>query len=170
MDVVLFRHAKKGMLPFEDPNLSPEGFTQSERLPDVVQKQGLPIAHELWASEKIRTHQTFQALATVLQITTATKVELNLRNETETQKMFRDRVQILIDELSLSARNNTTNSCIYLCTHYDWIEEAMTLIPSDRNLGSYEFSSWAPAQFIHFEINFETTKSIWRFVKKGACS
>lgn len=167
MDVVLFRHAKKGMLPFEDPGLTPEGFAQGERLPDVVQKQGLPTARELWASEKIRTHQTLQALASVLHLSTLTKVELNLRNETETQKMFCARVQILIDELSLTARNSSTNECIYLCTHYDWIEEAMHLIPSDRSLMTSEFSTWAPAQYIHFKILTTAPKPLWKFMKKG---
>lgn len=169
MDVVLFRHAKKGMLPFEDPGLTPEGMMQSERLPDIVRKYNLPAAKALWASEKIRTHQTFQGLASTLNLTTETKAELNLRSEVETQKMFQKRVEILIDELSVSACNDPVKNCVYLCTHYDWIEEAMALIPSDKNLLSFEFSTWAPAQFVHFKITLDPINTVWKFVKKGLC-
>lgn len=168
MDVVLFRHAKKGMLPFEDPGLTPEGLMQSERLPDIVNKYNLPAAAALWASEKIRTHQTFQGLASTFKLNTETKAELNLRSESESQNMFQQRVKILIDELTLSACNDL-QSCIYLCTHYDWIEEAMAIIPSDKNLLTFEFNSWAPAQFVHFKITKSPASTIWKFMKKGVC-
>ncbi len=163
MDVVLFRHAKKGLTPFDDPDLSPEGFMQSQLLPLTVQKQNLPPATALWASEKIRTHQTFKGLSLALGINTITRAELNLRADFENQKMFQKRVQSLIDELSLNSQKYSTNSCIYMCTHYDWIEESMALIACDKNLLNFEFSSWAPAQFVHFK----TSETQWKFITKG---
>ncbi len=163
MNIVLFRHAKKSFLPFDDPSLSPEGFIQSERLPETVKKQNLPPATALWASEKIRTHQTFQNLAATLGLKIITRTELNLRADFETQKMFQARVQSLIDELSVTTQKQDSNHVIYLCTHYDWIEESMPLIPSDKNLTGFEFSTWAPAQFVHFKI----AEKNWQFIKKG---
>lgn len=163
MNVVLFRHAKKGMTPFDDPSLSPEGFLQGEKLPVTVQKQNIPAATELWASEKIRTHQTFSNLSESLRLPILTKPELNLRSDSETRQMFQNRIQRVIEELSVSAYNNTEKHCIYLCTHYDWIEEAMLLIPSDKNLTGFEFAHWAPAQFIYFNIDAPQ----WIFIKKG---
>src|SRR3989344_766110 len=129
MNIVLFRHAKKGFAPFEDPHLS----------------------------EKIRTHQTFQGFAKSWSLSMTVKPELNLRSEYETGKTFQQRVQKLIDELSVSAGNDSAKKTIYLCSHYDWIEDAMALIPCDRDLTGFEFSHWAPAQFIHFQIESETS-------------
>ena len=163
MDVILFRHAKKGFMPYDDPDLSPEGMMQSELLPLLVQKHHLPAPKALWASEKIRTHQTFKGLSTALAISTTTRPELNLRADFETQKIFQARVRNLIDELTLSSYKHGANLCIYLCTHYDWIEESMGLIPCDRNLLTFEFSSWAPAQYIHFKVSAD----VWKFIKKG---
>ena len=150
-------------MPFDDPGLSPEGFTQSDLLPLTVQKHDLPPATALWTSEKIRTHQTFKGLASALGIKTTKRAELNLRADFETQNMFQNRVQSLIDELTLTSQKHSANDCIYLCTHYDWIEESMALIKCDKNLLNFEFSSWAPAQFIHFK----TSETEWKFIKKG---
>ena len=163
MDIVLFRHAKKGLMPFEDPGLSPEGFTQSDLLPLTVQKHDLPPATALWTSEKIRTHQTFKGLASALGIKTTKRAELNLRADFETQNMFQNRVQSLIDELTLTSQKHSANDCIYLCTHYDWIEQSMTLINCDKDLNSFEFLHWSPAGHIVFEIQ----SNKWILINKG---
>lgn len=166
MDVILFRHAKKGFMPYDDPGLSPEGIIQSEHLPALVQKHHLPTPTALWASEKIRTHQTFKGLSVAFGLGLITRPELNLRADFESQKMFQTRVHSLIDELSVTSQKQVSNQVIYLCTHYDWIEESMILIPCDRNLLSFEFSSWAPTQFVHFRASAD----LWKFVEKGVQS
>ncbi len=163
MDVILFRHAKKGFVPYDDPSLSPEGFAQSENLPELVQKHNLPAPTALWASEKIRTRQTFRGLSMAFGLSALTRPELNLRADFETQKNFQTRVHSLIDELSVTSQNQVSNQVVYLCTHYDWIEESMNLIPCDRNLLTFEFSSWAPAQYVYFKVSAD----LWKFVKKG---
>ena len=170
MEIILFRHAKKGFMPFEDPSLSPQGLLQSRSLPDTVQNLKLPEPTALWVSEKIRTHQTFQYLGECYKIPLTVKAELNLRMDRESATMFTQRVQAFIEQLSLSTGKTKEKSCIYLCTHYDWIETAMTLIPCDTNLNSFEFAHWAPAQFIHFMVEAHKDEKIWKYLRKGSQS
>jgi phosphohistidine phosphatase SixA len=164
MNIVIFRHAQKGMLPFENPALSPEGFRQAEALSALVQEHKLPTPTEMWVSEKIRTRQTMQNIANTVRRPVVEKIELDLRQENETQKMFNSRVGVLVDSLSESSKGNAIAECIYICTHYDWIEEAMSLIPSDTDLASYQFAHWGPAQFA----NFEVKGGLWKFIHKGS--
>ncbi|MFZ3231566.1 MAG: histidine phosphatase family protein [Pseudobdellovibrio sp.] len=164
MNIVLFRHGQKGLIPFEDPHLTEDGFKQSEAIALMVLNGKLPKPSKLWASEKIRTSQTFQALSKKFEILANIKPELNLRSDLETQKAFRERAESLINYLSnLASTTASENESIYLCSHYDWIEEAMLLIPSDTDLTSSQFSHWGPAQFIHFNAK----NNIWHFIKKG---
>lgn len=162
MIIVLIRHGHKGMIPFEDPSLTENGFKQAKALASLIQQKKLPTPTDLWASQKIRTSQTLSSLAEKFQLDISKKNELNLRMDNENQKNFRDRIQNLISSLSESS-DSSSEKCIYLCTHYDWIEEAMSLIPSDTDLLSYQFSHWSPAQYIIFEIQ----EQIWKYKQKG---
>lgn len=161
MNVVLFRHGQKGLTPFDNPHLTAEGFVQAEAISKAVQNNLLPEPTEIWVSEKIRTTQTLQNVASHFKIKPQIYKELDLRNDFETQNMFRNRVQSLIKEVALTNENNT----VYLCTHYDWIEEAMTLIPCDTDLTTYQFAHWGPAQFAYFKIE----NDLWKLIKKGTC-
>lgn len=165
MNVVLFRHAQKGMIPFENPHLTTEGFVQADAIAACVQEKKLPAPTDIWVSEKIRTHQTLQAVAANCKVTTEIKHELDLRNDHETQKMFQNRVNSLIDLLTITSEKDSSLKTIYLCTHYDWIEEAMALIPCDTNLSTYEFSHWGPAQYASFQIE----NGLWKLTQKGTC-
>lgn len=164
MNVVLFRHAQKGMTPFDNPHLTIEGFVQADAIASAVAiERKLVAPTEIWVSDKIRTHQTLQPVASHFKISTQQKDELDLRNDHETQQMFHDRVHALIDLLSVTSENDSSLKSIYLCTHYDWIEEAMALIPCDTNLSGYEFSHWGPAQYAAFSIE----SGLWKLTSKG---
>lgn len=164
MDIVLFRHAQKGLLPFDDPHLSPEGFQQADNIATLVEQKKLPIPTELWVSEKIRTHQTFAVLGKNLAIPLNQKPELNLRNEFENQKSFFLKVKKLIQQICVSSQKDSNSACLFLCTHYDWIEEALHIIPSDVDLSTFEFSLWGPAHHVHFKIK----NGIWMVSRKGS--
>lgn len=164
MNVVLFRHAQKGLTPFDNPHLSPDGFAQAEAIAVAVANRSIPAASEIWISEKIRTHQTMQFVARDLKLSTLEKAELDLRGEQETQAQFQSRVHKVIQQIDLSSRYDSLIKTIYMCTHYDWIEEAMTLIPCDTDLSTFQFAHWGPAQFAQFEIE----SGLWKFIKKGA--
>jgi len=125
----------------------------------------IPKPTDIWVSEKIRTTQTMQDVARDHQIKPLQKTELNLRTDKETQQMFRDRVHDLIQQLDATSEKSSTKT-IYLCTHYDWVEEAMSLITSDKDLNTYEFAHWGPAQFVQFKVE----DGLWKFVKKGTCT
>lgn len=163
LDIILFRHGQKGVAPFEDPHLTASGFQQAKSLTQLVEKKHLPKPSELWASEKIRTVQTFSDLSQNLKLQIQIKPELNVRGDFENQKNFRQRVQNLIQVLQVSSETNTVSQFIFLCTHYDWIEEALGVIQSNSDLKSFEFSHWAPAQFIHFKLN----EGLWTVHQKG---
>ncbi len=60
-------------------------------------------------------------------------------------------------------QRSNANEVHFICTHYDWIEEALTLINSDKNLNSFEYSGWSPAQFLVFEVS----DGSWKVGQKG---
>ena len=163
MDIILFRHAQKGLTPFDDPHLSPEGFRQADNIVSLIEQGKLPKPTDIWASEKIRTSQTLQKVSDLLQIPIEKKPELNLRGEFETANAFQLKVQKWIQEITVSSNNDLASKCLFACTHYDWVEVAMSLIPSETDLSTFEFSHWGPAHYVHFQIE----KSVWKVRRKG---
>lgn len=160
MKIVLFRHAQKGIMPFEDPELTQEGFRQAEMIYSLVQRKCLPEPTHAWVSPKIRTSQTLQPVCENFKIKIRKTELLNMCTQNESSADFRKRISNFLNQFETIAAQETH----FLCTHYDWIEEAMTLINCDKDLNSFEFSHWAPTQYIVFEI----ASSIWKFVKKGS--
>ncbi len=163
MKVVLFRHAQKGLNPFSDPELSEAGHSQAENLISLVDKSILPKPTHFWVSPKIRTAQTFQPLSQNLKTPLQVTDHLDLRLDSENRNAFRGRVQKFLNSFEIQSANKEVH---FLCTHYDWIEESMTLINSDKDLNSFEFSHWSPTQFVVFELQ----DSLWKFLKKGSSS
>lgn len=163
MKVVLFRHAQKGVIPYDDPTLTEDGFRQGEAISQLVQKKILPAPTQAWASPKVRTSQTLQAACESAKIQLQKTELLDLRQPSESTDEFRKRILNLISMLDQISQDSK-NEVYFLCTHYDWIEEAMTLINCDKDLNSFEFSHWSPAQFILFEVQ----DSLWTFLKKGS--
>ncbi len=163
MDIILFRHAQKGLTPFDDPHLSPKGFKQAENIASLIEQEKLPRPTAIWVSEKIRTLQTLDKVSQLLTIKPEIKPELNLREDFETPNSFYLKVQNLIQALTLSSYNDCASKCLFLCTHYDWVEQAMRCIPSDTDLTSFEFSHWGPAHYVHFRIE----KGLWKVRRKG---
>lgn len=165
--LILLRHAEKGITPFEDPQLTQKGLQQAENLLSEVQRQRLPIPTQLWASTKIRTSQTLQPTAQHFHLRPETTNLLNLRQSNESPSQFRERIEIFCKKMALSAAENLTASTShFVCTHYDWIEEAMTLINCDKDLNTFEFLHWAPAQYVVFEIPSSISEP-WKFIRLG---
>ncbi len=164
MKFVLFRHAQKGLTPYTDPELTAEGHLQAAALPGQIKQNLLPTPTHIWASPKIRTTQTLKSLADEAKIRIQISDLLDQRESHESLPEFRHRVQSFLS----SFEANTTEEIHFVCTHYDWIEEAMALIKSDKDLKSFEFSHWAPAQFVIFEIKNNPKNTQWKFIRKGA--
>ncbi len=151
---VIFRHGEKQMQGF-DPELSPEGIVQAKNILEKAKGGKLPKPNALYVSTKKRTAQTFDPLAQHFRMKTQVKVELTERVPGETQEKFRFRIQEFLVKLLLLHQDNEV---IYLCTHYDWIEEFLTVIESDKDLS--RFASFGPAQYIMFE-----KKELWHLLE-----
>lgn len=161
MKLILFRHAHKGFTPFDDPELSLQGFEQSARLVELIKQQLLPEPGSLLVSPKRRASQTFYPLSKQYNLKLDIQADLDQHSPLENAAEFRNRVQNFIHKMD--AQSSSQNN-IFVCTHYDWIEEAMTLINCDKDLNSFEFSHWSPTQFVIFELQ----NKLWKFVGKGS--
>lgn len=161
MKFVLFRHAHKGILPFEDPELSPQGHLQAEQISKDVSAAKIPAPTHLLVSPKRRAAQTFLPLSHEQGLPLSVQSALDQHVSGESSAEFRDRIRSFIDNLTSQFGHADV---IYACTHYDWIEEAMSLIPSDRNLNTFEFSHWAPTQYLVFEVG----PAQWTYLQKGS--
>jgi broad specificity phosphatase PhoE len=159
MKFVLFRHASKGITPFEDPELTPQGFQQSLHIVDLIKNGVLPTPTALFVSPKRRAAQTFYPLSKEFSLSMEVKLELDLRLHEESAAQFRKRISGFLEDLE----NFKTGDVVFACSHMDWIEESMSLINCDKNLNSFEYSHWAPTQFLAFDINH----SEWKVLKKG---
>ena len=165
MQLILLRHAHKGLTPAADPELSAPGFKQALKLVEVIEQKKIPPPTKCWVSEKIRTKQTIEAASQKYKSAVESSDLLNLRSFSETAAEFHLRIKKMITMVNKTAADLKSEAQThYLCTHYDWIEEALVFIPSPTDLTSYEFASWAPAQYIHFEI----LDSLWSVKAKGA--
>ena len=168
MIFILLRHGHKSMDPPENPNLSAKGHEQAHQLLKMVQDNALPVPTVCLYSDKIRTKETLNDLIENFKPKHEIKNELNLREMNETAQQFRARVQKLVNLYTYQASQpENKNQVVYACTHYDWVEEAMTVIDSDKNLTSYEFAGWSPAQYIEFQIGDD---GIWMFKSRGAAN
>ncbi len=164
MILILFRHGHKGQTPFQDPDLTPKGFDQALDLIAQIEQGLLPKPTHCWFSEMIRTKQTLQKAIEKYQPLSKQKSELNVRRHTEMAKAFHTRIQKFCADLVSKQKPEEVH---FLCTHYDWIEEVLTLINSDKDLNSFEFSSWSPGQYLVFEIDSSEKNEPWKVLKKG---
>jgi broad specificity phosphatase PhoE len=149
MNVYLFRHGQKDSLPFEDPDLTSFGHQQATKLAELIRNGGLFKGTQFLTSPRIRAQSTFRPAAqfcgSPLQVTN----DLDQRTTFETREAFHARIQ----QLLASFENIfSKEDVIYLCTHHDWIEESLSVIPADTDLLEPLFWSWRPAQYMHFEI------------------
>lgn len=157
MKIYIFRHAQKNRDFSENPDLTESGHQQAHKILELVQRNKLPPPEEIWVSPKRRTHSTMRPLADSLKLNLDIHEFLEEQQGHETIDQFRARIQGTLDQLL-----KTQSRTVYLCTHYDWLVEAMPLIPSDKDLLDYEFQQWSPAQHIGFEL---TTEGIYNFIE-----
>lgn len=164
MILILLRHGHKGLIPFQDPDLTPKGFDQALDLVTQIDNGILPKPTHCWFSEMIRTKQTLLKAIEKYQPRALQKSELNIRSHTETAQIFHARIQKFCHDLVLKQKLEEVH---FICTHYDWIEEFLTLIDADKDLNSFEFSNWSPGQYFVFEINSSDKNDPWKVLTKG---
>lgn len=167
MILVIFRHGHKGITPINDPDLSPLGFEQADILLEKISSNELPMPTHFWFSEKIRTQQTLGSAIKKYAGQAKKTQGLNLREHTESLKDFKTRIQNFCAGL---VQKNKPDEVHFLCSHYDWIEEALALINCDKDLNSFEYSNWSPGQYLVFEILSNDHTEPWQLIKKGVLS
>ena len=150
MKIYIFRHAQKAMDFSSDPDLNAEGHNQAQKLVDRVVKNELPTPSELWVSPKKRTCSTFRPLAEHLGLSLQLEEALKEQEPSESHSHFLKRIRNLCEKAAQK------QGVLFLCSHYDWVIEALQVVPSDVTENeAAELSHWAPAQYAGFSVDGE---------------
>jgi broad specificity phosphatase PhoE len=141
MKLYLFRHAEKASHFHPNPGLSAAGSQQALKLLEKVQNSEMPRPTQLWASPKKRAQESLQPLANHLELPLKAIEALDERVQDEDRSAFCSRIQKFLNTLEKE------EGVIYICTHSDWIEEALTLISSEQDLANAH-PHWHPLQYL----------------------
>lgn len=162
-EFVLFRHAKKNF-DGSDPELSIDGFQQARSLVEVVKRQELIKPQLLLCSPRKRARQTLAPLQEAFDIPLMIHPALDERLPEESRAHFKNRIyQFLIKELP---QKNT--SSVFLCTHFDWIEIFVEVVPLKEDLSS-DILHLPPASYYHVALS-QDPQTPWDLIKKGEIS
>lgn len=151
MKIVLFRHATRSAHGLGDSPLSAEGLAQAENLPSFLAPNGpLPKPTHLFCSPKQRARQTLAPLSQKENLELAIDPRLDERHQNESGLDFETRILDLLKDVEALSEAHP-EPCVYLCSHLDWLEAVLVLIPSD--LSDLEIAgSWSTAEFRIFKI------------------
>lgn len=153
MLVYIFRHAHKSSTPWDNPPLSSVGFEQADRLVEDIDNARIPQPTRLFCSPKIRAVQSFQPLSQNQGLELNVHTSLDERQPHESAEIFKNRVSEFLRDLD---RADWQKESIFICSHLDWIEEALILIPSsDDLLGLHQ---WNPISYAGFTVQ----EGLWK--------
>lgn len=162
-EIVLFRHAQKGSWT-NDPELSEQGHRQALLIVELVHRELLPRPHQLLTSPKKRAQQTLIPLQEEFQIPLIIEPTLDERNSYETGREFEARIKSFVQEEIPQQQS----SCLFMCTHLDWLEVFSWAAPLIVDISS-DILDIPPAHYYHFELD-KDQKNPWKLVKKGGVS
>lgn len=164
MTIYFFRHGDResrrlvaSSVEGSEPDLTPSGHRQAECLHAWVQQGQLPRPSQLMASPRRRAQNTLKQLSEGLSLPVKPLPELDERTDAESARDFRDRVSEFLRQVQQQS------GVLFVCSHYDWLEELLTLAPADEDLVVDGSPLWAPGAFLGFEI----TEEIWHVKQKG---
>lgn len=146
MRLVLFRHAERESTGGANPTLTRRGIDQAEKILAAVKSQRLPNPQQLMVSPRLRTQQSLGPLSLELKLPLQILPELDERQNAESAFQFTQRVQNFLQRCA------QTQATLFMCTHLDWVEEALRWIPSDSDLLQPLYQSWQPSQFMSFQV------------------
>lgn len=161
MHVVLIRHAERENSGTSNPPLSTRGWLQAEKLLEKINRGEMLRPTKLWASPKGRAQQTLQKVSAFLNSEIQVIADLDERQNSENFSHFQARIRRLFHSVEKQGQENQ-NAVLYCCSHLDWIEEALPLIPTPTDFPADEML-WSPAQYLAFEIHDE----LWTVVQSG---
>lgn len=158
MKLILLRHGNRDLGMSSDSGLNQIGKEVATSLPLKLEPNGnLPVPTQLIASPKKRAQETLQPLSKALKLPLLTEKSLDERHHDETSTEFRVRVKKYLEVIPKQYR---PTDVIYICTHSDWLEDAMITLPSDVPSFIAE-SGFACGEYRAFEFNGE----IWKYLK-----
>ncbi|WP_413288276.1 histidine phosphatase family protein [Bdellovibrio sp. HCB337] len=149
MKVYLFRHGQKNSLPFEDPDLTAFGHQQANKLAELIRNGDLLKGTQFLASPRIRAQSTLRPASALCEASLQVISDLDQRTSYESAEAFRARINQTLNSLE---KKFSSHDVVYLCSHHDWIEESLSLIPADTDLLDSRYWSWRPAQYMQFEV------------------
>jgi len=161
MRVYLLRHGERqnsrSLAGPSDPGLSARGLRQAQAIAAKVESGEWDKPDRILCSPKIRSQHTLAPLSLQSSCSLQILPSLDERTSEETAPQFTIRVRKLLYDLeSLPGVN-------YLCSHHDWIEEAMISIPSSTELLNSQYHIWEPGSFMIFDL----VDGIWELRKAG---
>lgn len=148
MKCVLIRHGEKSNPREDAPDiyLSLQGLAQSQDLQKKMSALILPKPTHLYASEIERTQQTLGAASKVFNLHVAARREFDLQDFNESAATFRQRVQRGLEFIA----GHPPESVLYVCSHQDWLHEALSLIASPHDLANKDY--WPTGRYIEFNV------------------
>lgn len=159
MKLVLLRHATRSAFdqelgPAGESPLNAIGLAQAEDLISHLAPKGvLPAPTRLLVSPKLRARQTLTPLARECALELEIDQRLDERKNAESLRDFNERVRAFFEVITEGAASGD-KSVVYACTHFDWLEAAALLWPT--NFSERESSaSWSPLEYQIFRLTDE---------------
>ena len=165
MKIVLLRHATRSAMGLGDSPLTLLGLAQAEEFGTkaATAQVQLPKPTHVIASPKQRARQTLEPLAEKTGIALKIDHRLDERHQNESAQIFTHRLREILAEVeSIESNSVTPEPAIYLCSHLDWLEQAVTEISTD--LTDIEAAaSWQTCEYRIFNVE----DGLWQFVRRG---
>lgn len=156
VQVVFFRHASRGG-PGRDPDLSAQGQQEAKSLGRSVGQPGrLPKPTLLWSSPKKRAQKTFFDIEVATGLRLQIVHDLDEAHDSESVSAFAERVHLCLEKFELLQPNDV----LFVCSHSDWLEIAMRILPSDME-EELQTRGYACAEYR----NFTYQEGLWIYQK-----
>ncbi len=157
MRIYLFRHAERDSFGATDPSLSSRGQLQAEKILSMIRSNEMDRPDRLWVSPRKRSQQTFSFLSQHLTLEASIIPALDERQNSESAYGFNQRVRRVISDVA------SIHGTTFVCSHLDWIEEALPIIPCTEELLSFEYQAWEPGRHMIFDIE----EGLWHLRRFG---
>lgn len=142
--LIFLRHAERG---HGIEALTTRGVAQADALAQLIPKE-LPFPTLLLCSPKPRAKATLQTLGKRFSIEPTVDLLLDERSAEESSSNMSSRIKKLLSRI----QEDDEQKAIYVCSHSDWLHEAMIFLPSTLSDSEIE-QPWTLAEARHFKKN-----------------
>lgn len=143
MKLILLRHGDRSP-GFSDVPLSGRGLEQAQNL---AGNKDLITASKIYCSPKRRALQTVEPLVKNTAIPMETTNEVDQMRQIESPSDFTRRISLFLDALPRQQKET-----ILVCSHSDWLQQAVLLLAGDDQMfAPHSFFSCAEFKIFQFE-------------------